>query len=137
MLTGGTWAGLAVSDSLVYALDNSRQHRRDLQPIGRISQGSISLGTGDWVGLAVTGSLLYALENTANTVQIYTLLGTSLGSIALGAGDWQGLSVFSSTLYALDDATTAEEVLPIDTDVNIIPALGRRQSGAWTRIPIA
>ena len=120
--------------ALLYALDNSA-NTVEIVNLSGVSQGDIPLADGNWTGLAVTGSLLYALDNTANTVQIHNLLGLLLGSIPLGAGDWQGLSVHGSALYVLDD-TKPEEVLPIDTTTEIIPALGRRESGAWTRIPI-
>ena len=56
-LTGGTWAGLAVSESLVYALDNAA-NSVEIVNLSGVSQGSITLGAGDWTGLAVTGSLL-------------------------------------------------------------------------------
>ena len=131
----GNWEAVAVSGGLLYALNDITSAVVQIYNLSGVSQGSISLGTGNWLGLAVSGSLLYALEEGANTVQIYNLSGVSQGSISLGTGAWSGLGLSGSTLYALDNA--AEEVLPITTTARTIPALGRRQSGAWTRIPIA
>ena len=104
-LADGDWQGLAVSGSLLYALDNiSVATERD-------SGRDISLGTGTWRGGVSDGTTLWFVNDTTSAIaRAYTAATQARDSgrdISLGSGSWTGAVSDGTTLWFVDLNGTA------------------------------
>ena len=92
----GIWTGVATSEELIYALDNSSDEilAWDFDRM-RSQSADVSLTEGNWQGVASHRGRLYALDSQANSVAVWGVNGTRHinADFSLGDGDWKDIAI--------------------------------------------